>query len=497
MSQTEGGAAFEPRRASDVKAWDHEADVVVMGLGCAGACAAIGAAESGADVLAVERASGGGGTSANSGGQIYIGGGTRIQRACGFEDSPEEMFKYLMASCGPSPDPALVSVFSERSVEHFEWLAGQGVPFKESYFPGGYEPPLDDCLTFSGSEDVYPYAEIARPAPRGHSPRAIGSKGPILMRMLLAAVERARVRTLFDARGQRLIAESDGRIRGVVVRAGGSERCVRARRGVVLTAGGFSYNDEMLERYAPRLLKCSFRLGTEADDGSGILMGAAGGGALLRMEAGDISLPLYPPLELRRGVLVNQYGQRFINEDAYMGVLGEHSILHQEGRVFMLLDERNFRRPEVFECEVAAVGESVAEIEAELGIPSPGLQNTLSLYNTYAERGEDPLFHKRADYLTPLTRPPYGALDLRAESVGYALVTLGGLHIDPDGAVLGASGERVAGLFAAGRTTSGISKQGYSSGISLGDASFFGRRAGRAAAAGPDRAGGVDRPKAG
>jgi len=89
---------------ADVARWDREVDVLVAGLGCAGAAAAIEAARAGADVLVVERASGGGGTSAMSGGVIYLGGGTDLQRACGFEDSAEQMYAYLAASCGDAPD---------------------------------------------------------------------------------------------------------------------------------------------------------------------------------------------------------------------------------------------------------------------------------------------------------------------------------------------------------------------------------------------------------
>ncbi|MDP7571597.1 MAG: FAD-dependent oxidoreductase, partial [Myxococcota bacterium] len=102
----------------DVAAWHEEADVVIVGLGSAGACAAIEAAEVGADVRVLERAGGGGGTSALSTGQIYLGGGTAIQTACGFEDSPDEMFRYLMATCGPEPDEAKIRLFCDESVAH-------------------------------------------------------------------------------------------------------------------------------------------------------------------------------------------------------------------------------------------------------------------------------------------------------------------------------------------------------------------------------------------
>ena len=80
-------------------------------------------------------------------------------------------------------------------------------------------------------------------------------------------------------------------------------------------------------------------------------------------------------------------------------------------------------------------------------------------------------------------RPPYGAIDLRVDSKAiYAPFTLGGLKTDPDSHVLDLSGNPVPGLYAAGRSTAGIAAHGYVSGISLGDGSFFGRRAGESAA---------------
>ena len=73
--------------------FDTVADVIVVGMGAAGACAAIEAKEAGADVLVIERTSGGGGSSAMAGGYFYFGGGTRVQKANGFDDTPDEMFK--------------------------------------------------------------------------------------------------------------------------------------------------------------------------------------------------------------------------------------------------------------------------------------------------------------------------------------------------------------------------------------------------------------------
>jgi len=120
--------------AGTLNAFDEEVDVLVVGLGAAGAASALGAREVGAETLVVERAGGGGGTSAMSGGVIYLGGGTALQKACGFDDSPEEMLKYLRASVGAGRDEAKLELYCEGSVEHFDWMVAQGVPYKETYY---------------------------------------------------------------------------------------------------------------------------------------------------------------------------------------------------------------------------------------------------------------------------------------------------------------------------------------------------------------------------
>src|ERR1700691_6386002 len=84
--------------------FDETVDVVVVGLGVAGSSAVVAARQAGADVLAVEHATAPGGTSANSGGLIYLGGGTALQRACGYQDSPDNMAAFLLAALGPGVD---------------------------------------------------------------------------------------------------------------------------------------------------------------------------------------------------------------------------------------------------------------------------------------------------------------------------------------------------------------------------------------------------------
>ncbi|MCP4907819.1 MAG: FAD-dependent oxidoreductase [bacterium] len=471
------------REERDVSAWDIEVDVLVVGYGCAGVCAAIEARAAGASVLVLDRAGGAGGTSINSGGFVYLGGGTALQKALGYDDSPENMFDYMMAACGPQPDETLIAAYCEGSVAHFDWIVARGVPYRESFFAGAHEPfDSDDGLVFSGSEHVHPYNEVATPAPRGHAPRSIRDKGALFMNKLIESADAIGVESAFQSRCDALVIARDGRVVGAIATTLSGETRIRARKGVILTAGGFIYNDEMLERYAPRLRQCKHKIGTENDDGLGIRLGLAAGGEAIRMEAGDISMAIFPPNSLRHGIFVNRAGQRFLNEDVYFGRAGEIILLHHDTRAYLVVDDEYYARPLNFPVEIAAVGETIAELETELGLPKGALQSTVSYYNEYAAEGEDPLFHKLPQYLTPITKAPFGALDLSSENLVYSAFTLGGLRIDVDARVLSASGAPIPGLYAAGRTTSGIAKQGYSSGMSLGDGSFFGRAAGRHAA---------------
>jgi 3-oxo-5alpha-steroid 4-dehydrogenase len=477
------------RKACTVRKWDLEADVVVVGYGCAGACAATAAADAGTDTLVIERASGGGGTSANAGGLLYMGGGTPVQNACGFDDTPEEMFTFLMAACGPDPDEAKIRVYCDESVAHFHWLVAHGVPFKNSFYPEPWEPPTDDCLTYSGGENGYPFDRIAKPAPRAHKPQCVGSAGGLLMQKLTAAAERSGARIECDARCETLVVDAERRVVGVVIWQNRAARLVRARRGVILAAGGFVNNPEMLMRHVPLLARCAVKTGTETDDGRAIRMAMGAGADVIRMHAAEVAYPLAPH-RLMRGILVNRYGQRFINEDTYFGRLAQEGLFRQDGEMFLIVDTAIYE-PTSFGMQAAFVEESVAELERSIGLPTESLQATVAYYNRFAAGGQDPLFHKKPTLLQPVSTSPYAAFDcrLRTQDISvnatFSGFTLGGLHTRPTGEVLDPDGEVIPGLYAAGRTTSGVAAGGYCSGLSLGDGTFFGRMAGRSAATAP------------
>ena len=483
--------SVRPLRSADVGSWDAVADVVVAGFGTAGSAAAAEAAAGGAEVLVLERTSGWeSAAGALSGGLIYLGGGTAIQKACGFDDTPEEMYKFLVAAMGPGADEARTAVYCDGSVEHFDWIVDCGVPFKASFWDEpAWEIPLDDGLMFSGGENAYPFDEIARPAPRAHVPQMEGKKtgrrggGWMLLNHVTRAALDLGATVRYDTSVQRLIVGDDGAVVGVEANQYGEAVRIRARGGVVLTTGSFTYSDELLEYNAP-LLRGRPGSAVEAHDGRSIKMGQAVGAQVRHMDGFECALGIDPNL-LVRGILVNAQGQRFINEDTYPGRIA-HEILRGQGNdAFLVIDEARYESsPELLRLKFLRLrptwaAATIAELEAEMGIPAGALAATVSVFNDHASRHEDPLFHKAPRWVTPLT-PPYGAMDLRGMTNGF---TLGGLATTPSAEVLHVDGDPIPGLYAAGRASNGIPAWGYASGTSLGDSTFFGRRAGRAAAA--------------
>lgn len=471
--------------SDEVSGWDEEADVVVAGLGAAGACAAIEARQQGADVLVLERASGGGGVTAMAAGHVYLGGGTRVQKAVGVEDSVEAMEAYLLAVT-PEPDPDKIHRYCAESVAHFDWLVAQGVPFNDTMFQGKHVLQMtDECLIWSGNEEVHPYRELARPAPRGHKVAQVGEAGGAkLMEILIARAEALGVRIACDAAVRELVRDGE-RIVGVRYRHFDQERAVRARRGVVLATGHFTNNEEMLRKYCPQLADPRMtRQYTPNDDGAGIQLGLAAGGEACHMDGALITSPFYPPESLLKGILVNKQGRRFVAEDSYHSRSSILITQQPDAVAYLIVDDECFGRPLFGGYEVIDAFDDVVEMEKALALPEGSLQDTLRRYNEHAARGEDPELHKARKWLKPLEARPLAALRASLGDNPFMAFTLGGLRVSIDGEVLRPDGVPIPGLYAVGACASNIAQDGtgYSSGTCIGESTFFGRRAGRHAA---------------
>ena len=525
--------------------WDVEADVVVVGFGAAGACAALEAASAGCSVLVLDRFEGGGAT-ALSGGVVYAGGGTPQQRAAGVTDSPEAMFAYLSTEVGDVVPAATLREFCEGSVAMVAWLEDHGVPFGGSLCPDKTSYPTNrHYLYYSGSE--LSTAGVAPPAPRGHRTRGRGTSGGLLYRRLAAAVRGTGARVLTQTAARRLVAgpgPEGGRVTGVeclslrdapgwarlahrtlhrwsvkpylyVPKAGRvlhrpvgwlEQRYARplrvgAARGVVLAAGGFAANRQMMRSHAPTA-RGGLPLATPGDDGSGIGLGTGVGGATAFLDQVSVWRFLSPPPALLTGILVDRAGQRICDESRYGAAIGD-AIVRHGGRAWLLVDRatvagarRQVRRSTLWFQRLqawyllafgAVTAPTVAEVAARAGVDPDGLAATLAAYNAAAR---DPAVPdpagKPASARRAQDQSPYSLIDCSVRPRLFypaPVLTLGGLVVAPEsGQVVRAEGSPVDGLYAAGRSAAGLCSRSYVSGLSLADCVFSGRRAGRHAA---------------
>jgi len=525
----------------------REYDVIVAGFGAAGACAAIQAADEGARVLVIDRFSGGGAT-AMSGGVIYAGSGTRTQKSAGFRDDVGLMQGYLRRETGGSVPPNELKHFCKTSGENIAWLERNGLSFPDKFYKQKTtQPPAGYGLYYSGNEMQYSGKKaVARghvPAGGGMM------TGPVLYGALKKAVAERGAEVRTHCRLEEVATDATGAVTGIVAReirnpllkkihgllywlgfAGGAgigvirafekiagrRVTIRARGGVVIASGGFIFNGSMMKRFAPKF-RGTMRLGTPGDDGAGIAAGIKAGASVDSMDSCAASRFYCPPQAFASGILVNLEGKRICDESLYGATLSSAIAAQPGGRAYLVVDSaimekareqmkseeriRDHPPREIFSGELNALifrramafvnmklnrkkAGSVEELGKKCGMPAGGLSSAVSSYNSSSASGRDG-FGKHGDFLTPISRPPFYAIDCRISNRIFPApcITLGGLKTDRlTGAVLGTGGSPIMGLYAAGRSAAGICASSYVSGLSLADCIYSGRNAGRSAA---------------
>lgn len=532
-----------PLRVSGARSlhWDDKCDVLVAGFGAAGACAAIEAISAGAIVMIIDRF-GGGGASAKSGGIVYAGGGTRHQKAAGFEDSPEAMYEYLRHEVGDAVSEATLRSFCTQSTAMIEWLESLGVKFGSAVSPRKTSYPADGYfLYYSGNETVQEYAGFHPPAPRGHRVKGAGLSGGELFKVLRGATEAAGAKVRLQAAVRRLVVDADtdavlgaevwylaprsatarrhrrlsrwaDRLspvayitrpllrRVTAIESASAQPCfVRARGGVVLSTGGFIFNRKMVARYAARYLG-AMAIGTAGCDGSGIRLGQSLGAQCAHMERVSAWRFINPPLAWARGMAVDAAGRRFCNEEVYGARLGYEMCEHNDGKAWLVIDSVLRREairegvwgglwafqsvPAIILTLAARRGRSIEQLARRTGMDPVALEHSWETYNR-ATRDTADVTGKSREMLQPLEQPPFYALNISVASRLFPCpaITLGGLLVDETtGAVKTSKDGCVGGLYAAGRAAVGIASNHYVSGLALADCVWSGRRAGRSAA---------------
>ena len=520
-------------------AWDDVADVLVVGLGAAGITTAIEARERGADVMLVDRFEGGGAT-AISGGVFYAGGGTHIQEEAGVQDTVDNMYRYLSLEVQDAVSDETLRDFCEQSAANVKWLTDRGVPFLPNLCPIKTSYPTNEYhLYFSGNESFPPYNEVATPAQRGHRPDGGAFPGAKNTEPLREAALREGVRIELQTRVTRLILDGDGGVIGaevavlpssfwrglhqrlhrmetaiakvapnlaavfrrrlnVIEAQHSASKRIRCTEGLVLCAGGFVFNRDMVAEHVPEFLP-GLPLGTHGDDGYGIRLGQSAGGKLDQMDRASAWRFLYPPNAFAAGMLINGEGERFANELWYGAKIGEAMVEHNDGVATLIIDEelkkaaKEQSKPgklQWFQRGVALMNlylncrkaKDLDALAKMLDVPRDNLRKSIDEYNASAEGKRRDPFDKDRQSMHPLREGPFYAIDCSLGSKRHvcATMTLGGLAVDEKtGQVLSENGGPVTGLYAAGRNAVGICSRQYVSGLSIADCVYSGLRAAR------------------
>lgn len=522
--------------------WHKSCDVLVVGWGAAGACAALEAKAQGAEVIIADRFTGGG-ASAKSGGVVYVGGGTRQQKKAGFQDTPEAMFEYLRHETQGVVSDETLKRFCDQSRENLRWLESKGAPYSHEVPPGGKAsyPPDGYYLYYSGNEQVPAYQSEHAHAPRGHRTVGKGHGGAVLYHHLQKSCLAEGIEAMTQSAARRLVInQGDGRVIGVelwCLPAGSKEALlherwakraeklqnlspaycdklrrklaqiekqharpvlVRARQGIVLSTGGFIFNRELLQKYASNYRR-NFKIGATGCDGSGLRLGMGAGADTDHLKRVSAWRFINPPGNWPKGVVVNPKGERFCNEEIYGATLGHEICEKQRGKAWLILDKK-LRWQSIKQClfggywwfqSVPALalmllgirkGKCLDQLAKACVMDSASLNESVSRYNQAIHCGKPDPQGKSADYCQTLEQGPYYAMNISVTSPVFPLgaLTLGGLKVSEEsGQVLDTKGSPVPGLFAAGRTAVGIPSNLYVSGLSLAECVFSGRRAGR------------------
>ncbi|MGW3963259.1 3-oxosteroid 1-dehydrogenase [Amycolatopsis sp. NPDC005003] len=548
------GLAVTAGLAAPAAAATAEYDVVVVGSGAAGMTAALTAAKRGLSVVVLEKAPTFGGSAARSGAGIWIPNNP-VLLAAGVPDTPAKAAQYLAAVVGPDVPaarqeaflrngPAMISFVLANSPLRFRFMEGYsdyypelpgGLPNGRSIEPDQFDgnllgaelanlnPPYlatpAGLVVFSAD---YKWLNLALVNAKGAAvaaeclargtAAALAGQKPLTMGQSLAAglrvgLQRAGVPVLLNTPLVDLNVEN-GAVTGVLTPNG----LVRARRGVIVGSGGFEHNAAMRAQYQRQPIGTDWTVGAKENTGDGHRAGQRAGAALDLMDDAwwgpAIPTPGDPYFCLAErtlpgGLIVNQAGQRFVNEAApYSDVV--HTMYDKNPSApdipAWLIVDQNYRNRYLFR-DIAPLlpfpdawyaagavfkASTVQGLATQIGVPSAALKSTVDRFNGFARSGVDSDFRRGASAydhyytdpavspnscLAPLRAAPYYALRLVPGDLG----TKGGMRTDARARVLRPDGSVIRGLYAAGNASAAVMGHSYAgAGSTIGPAMTFG-----------------------
>ena len=453
---------------------EKTADLVVIGGGLAGFAAALEAAESGLNVLLIEKLGDVGGSSVMSSGCLAFAG-TDLQRGQGIDDSTELLFRDLREIGELENDESIVQAYVASQLSTYRWLCAKGAMFS---------PVIE-----AGSGQSVPRVHIVDPA-------------DVVRLLARLCRETGRVEVLMETAARRLVRNPQtGRVDGVIAACGELALTLIAKRAVLLACGGFVNNRDLIRRFAPAYAD-AILVGGEGNVGDGLRMAWQLGADFRDVAHIKGSFGKHPIdthnnhtcLAVYKGAIaVNQHGDRYVDESISYKLLGDACLAQPFNCTYQILDQDIFEqgddRVRIFDFNrrleegQMISAESLDQLARMIDVPADALQRTVDKYNGFVLAGEDPEFgrkhlvHNGGD-LRQIKRPPFYAYPSAAAVYG----TYCGVCTDAGMRVLDVFGEVIDGLLAAGEMVGGLHGAGHMPGSSLAKAAIFGRIAARTAA---------------
>jgi fumarate reductase flavoprotein subunit len=457
------------------------ADVVVVGAGIAGMCAALTAVEAGAKTILLEK----GATHNGRGGDDGCFNSS-VHKEAGVLYDREELIAELMKQANYRVDQRLITLWVDHSGEAIDWLRALVEP-----------KGLKATLNSSNTHHEGPYKVF-------HTAVSFTGQNAKLLSVLENIAKEKGLDIRYKTPGVQLVRQGSGRVTGIIAKnEGGDYIRFSTKKGVILSTGGYDNDPEMMKKYLrPSDLRIEkFNSANKICTGDGHKMGLAIGADMdeaphtlivgngVVNNGDEFYLVMFTPW-----LRVDRLGRRYVNEDSdYCRAANANAILPEHFN-WSVLDssagggdeqETAYMKKQLERYVKEGIALSAATLEELAGkmqVDPEVFKATVARYNKLAEDKKDVDFGVDADRMRPLEKPPFYALQVR----NFALVTISGLKINTKLQVVDKKGEPIPGLYAAGNTSGGFFSDTYPRnvhGVSHGRAITFGRLAAKNAVA--------------
>lgn len=441
-------------------------DVIIVGAGMAGLCAAVEAANIGAKVLVLEKEKEIGGSSLLSG-RFMAFAETDLQKKEGIEDSTELLVQDMLSVGQGKNEKTLVEAYGSHQLQTYHWLVEKGVQFHTVQAASGHSVPRGHTITPSQA----------------------------ITTLYNAAINSGNVTFELEAAVRRLKKNTEGKISTVLYEKNGLEYFVRSNQGVILTSGGFSRSEEMLDTFAPQL-KQALRIGGNGNVGDGIKIAWEHGAWVRDFPYLQGTFGFHPSASgvrkwqahafYKGAIIVNKEGKRFVNESISYKLIGTEALKQPDGITYQIWDrsvmDKSVPGDALYDFEnlldigLIEKANTLEELATLINIPKDQLLETVNQYNRDVSKNIDSQFNRTT--LThlygkpfPLKTAPFYAM----RTTVAMLATYAGVSVNEYAQVLNPFNEPIKGLYAAGEIAGGFHGAGYMTGSSLGKAAIFGR----------------------